>query len=214
MATTTYQEFLTELFDEGKIVFRTAPRDRPSPSAVAVLAEAFQALSITVAGPPIAFDPQIACAAAEFLRQSAWALVSRDDRTRDVEKRLKMPDCPLTPARHLSADLTMRYLPQVLRRVRGLDPSGSLVARLASVLRAWPLSGVLSDVKEAPLVPVEFRRAFGAHALVCGTSFRQRSTIVAADTRTDGATWGHYELVVEEHAQTAPAARESEVHGG
>ena len=42
MATTPFQEFLTELFDQGKIVFRAAPRDRPSPAGVAVLAEAFE----------------------------------------------------------------------------------------------------------------------------------------------------------------------------
>ena len=111
-------------------MFRAAPRDRPSPSAVAVLAEAFEAYSLAVAGPRIAFDPEIACAAAEFLRQAAWALVNHDERMTDLVKRLKMPVPPRTPSHHLSADLTLRYLPQVLRRARGLDPSDPLVAQL------------------------------------------------------------------------------------
>ena len=80
-----------------------------------------------MAGPCIAFDPEIACAAAEFLRQASWALVNRDERITDLAKRLKMPGSPLTPSQHLSADLIMRYLPQVLRRgsrARSIRPAG------------------------------------------------------------------------------------------
>ena len=76
---TPFAEFLTRLFDTGEIVFRAPPRDRPSAQAVAILAEAFQAHALNVAGPPIAFDPAAATAAAEFLRQASWALVNRDE---------------------------------------------------------------------------------------------------------------------------------------
>ena len=47
----------------------------------------------------------------------------------------------------------LRYVPQVLRRARGLDPSDPLVELLANVLRHWPLSGVLSDVRRGPAGP-------------------------------------------------------------
>ena len=67
-----------------------------------------------------------------------------------------MPIEPPTPAHHLSADLTLRYLPQVLNRARGLDPTDPLIGLLEDVLRRWPLSGVLSDVAEAPLGSLEF----------------------------------------------------------
>ncbi len=168
-------------------MFRSArPRDRPSASAVAILAEAFETYSLAVAGPRIAFDPEIACAAAEFLRQSSWALVNRDERMTELEKRLKMPGSPLTPSQHLSADLTLRYLPQVLRRARGLDPADPLVAQLANVLRTWPLSGVLSDVDDGPARPPGIRRASGAHAPVCRAADRQRSTMLAADANRAG----------------------------
>ena len=86
-----------------------------------------RAISLAVAGPRIAFDPQVACAAAEFLRQAAWALVNHDEHVTDLVKRLKMPLAPSSPSHHLSADLTLRYVPQVLRRARGLDPSDPLV---------------------------------------------------------------------------------------
>ena len=186
MATSAFHEFLTELFDRGKIVFRAAPRDRPSAAGVNVLAEAFEAYSLYVAGPAIAFDADIACAAAEFLRQAAWALVNHDDRMKDLARRLKMPCSPLTPSHHLSADLTLRHLPQVLRRVRGLDPSDPVVALLANELRNWPLSGVLSDVAEPPLSALDFGGHPGLLLSVRRATDRQRSTGLAADRQRAG----------------------------
>ena len=158
-----------------------------------------------MAGPRIAFDPEIACAAAEFLRQASWALVNHDDRVTDLVKRLKMPGSPLTPSHHLSADLTLRYLPQVLRRARGLDPSDPLVAQLANVLRTGRSRESSPTSSEAPLVPLRFRRASRAHALVCRASDRQRSTVLAADT--NGPSWDYYELVLQEHGQSRPGRR-------
>ena len=212
MAITPFHEFLTQLFDEGRIVFRTAPRDRPSPPDVAVLAEAFENYSLGVAGPRIAFAPDIALAAAELVRQASWALVNRDERMTDLVKRLKMPAPPLAPSQHLSADLTMRYLPQVVRRARGLDPSDPLVAQLANVLRTWPLSGVLSDVAEGPLVPLQF----GGHA---GLMLLYAERLIGNDRRSwrpiqQGPSWDYYELVLQEHGQPAPAVDGNEVHGG
>ena len=61
----------------------------------------------------------------------------------DLVKRLKMPGSPLTPSQHLSADLTLRYLPQILRRARGLDPEDPLVALLANVMRLAALGSPL-----------------------------------------------------------------------
>ncbi len=212
MAITALDEFLTQLFDQGKIVFRTAPRDRPTASAVAVLAAAFEACSLAVAGPRIAFDPEIARAAAELLRQASWALVNRDEGMTDLVKRLKMPGSPLTASQHLSADLTMRYLPQVLRRARGLDPSDPLVAQLANVLRNWPLSGVLSDVTDGPLVPLQFDGHPGLMLL-----YAER--LIGNDRPSwrpiqKGPSWDYYELVLQEHGQPAPSAAGNEVHGG
>jgi MoxR-vWA-beta-propeller ternary system domain bpX4 len=153
---TPFAEFLTQLFDRGEIVFRAPPRDRPSVEAVAILAEAFQAHALEVAGPPIAFDATVATAAAEFLRQSSWALVNRDERASDLERRLKLPTAPLTPSEHLSADLLLRYAPQVVRRARGLDATDPLVVIVSRALQSWPLSGVLSDVADEPLVGLDF----------------------------------------------------------
>jgi hypothetical protein len=200
MTHTPFHQFLTELLKEGKIVFRSAkaPHDRISQPAVAFLTEAFKIHSAALAGPPIAFDSETAAAAAEFLRQSSWALVNHDERMADLEKRLNMPGPPRTPSQHLSADLTLRYLPQVLRRARGLNPDDPLVERVANLLRCWPLSGVLSDVFEAPIEPVELGSHPGLLLLYAERLIKndrpgwrpQRSTL----------TWEYYQLVSEERS--------------
>ena len=212
MAMTAFHEFLTQLFDQGRIVFRAAPRDRPSASALAVLAEAFEIHSLAVAGCRIAFDAEIACVAAEFVRQASWALVNRDERVSGLAKRMTMRGAPQTPSQHLSCDLTMRYLPQVLRRARGLDPSDPLVAEIANLLRAWPLSGVLSDVAEGPLVPPRFSAHPGL-MLLYAERLIGNDRLCWRPTR-NGPSWEYYELVLQEHGRAAPAADEREVPGG
>jgi hypothetical protein len=153
-----FSEFLTQLLDEGKIVFRSGklPQDRPSDRDAAMLAEAFATLALSVGGPPIVFEARTACEAAELVRQASWALVSREERPEELKRRIRMVTTPRTPAHHLSADLMLRYLPQILRRARGLDPVDPLIEILADVLRRWPLSGVLSDVEEGPLTAPHF----------------------------------------------------------
>lgn len=218
-----FHEFLAQLLDQGKVVFRSTrvPHDRPSARGVAILAEAFETTCLSVAGPRVAFDPAVACAAAELVRQASWAVVCHGERMADLEKRLKMPAMAATPSQHLSADLMLRYVPQILRRARGLDPSDPLIELLATILRRWPLSGVLSDVDEGPLVPLDF----GGHS---GLLLLYAERLLANDRpswrpQQPGKTWDYYELVLDEHgradpsARTAPASDQTRwegVHGG
>ena len=155
-----FEEFLSQLLDHGKVIFRSAkpPQDRPAGRDVSILAEAYATLALSVAGPPVTFDPRIACEAAELVRQASWALVSREERVVDLKRRLRMSTAPASPAQHLSADLMLRYVPQILGRARAIDPTDPVIAILGDLLRRWPLSGVLSDVEEGPLVAPEFGR--------------------------------------------------------
>ena len=90
----------------------------------------------------------------------------------------------------------LRYLPQVLKRARGLDPSDPLIGLLEDVLRRWPLSGVLSDVTEPPLGSLEFERHPGLLLL-----YAER--LAANDRRAwrppqNGPGWAYYELASDE----------------
>jgi hypothetical protein len=148
-------EFLGRLFDEGRVVLRDRPASAPSPDprAVGRLERVFAAYRLEVAGPLIAFEPRVAVAAAELVRQACWALVDRSEPVEALARRLGMSRPPARPEDHLSADLTMRYLPVVHRRARALDAADALAGLLATVLRDWPLSGVLADLDDGPARP-------------------------------------------------------------
>jgi hypothetical protein len=146
--------FLEQLFAEGKIVFRSRPvRDR---GAGEVLERTYALYSLEVAGPPVDFDARTALAAGELVAQACWFLLSHAEPEAELERCLVMPGPPRSAAQHLSADLVFRYLPHVHRRARAIAPDDLLPKRLADVLRQWPLSGVLSDVDDAPTTGLEF----------------------------------------------------------
>src|SRR4051794_14913454 len=151
------EEFLARLLREGAVVFRSRPGPtRGAPAGVAdLLARAYEAYRLDVAGPPIPFDVEVACEAGELVRQACWATVSRGERVADLAARLAMSRPPGRPSDHLSADLLLRYLPRVYRRVRASSPHDPLAGLLADVLRRWPLSGVLVGFDEPPLTPPE-----------------------------------------------------------
>jgi hypothetical protein len=150
-------EFLDLLLREGRAVLREPPLAALPADALTVLQRAFGDYRLSVAGPPIAFDPPSATAAALVLLQACWFLVDREQPAAALEQVLTLPGSPRWPAEHLSVDLTLRYLPQVHRRARAHDPGDRLPALLADVLRRWPLSGVLADLDDDPLT----RPAFG-----------------------------------------------------
>jgi hypothetical protein len=158
-----FEEFLRRLLNEGRVVFRGRPEaEQPQgqgmpagAEAVAVLREAFESHRLEVAGPAIPFDETVACAAGELVRQACWALVSHAEPVPELERRLTMPRPPRSPSQHLSADLLFRHLPQIHRRARAIAASDPIVAALALIMRQWPLSGVLSDIEEGPLAPLD-----------------------------------------------------------
>ncbi len=198
---TSFHEFLTQLFSEGRVVFRSAkgPEDRPLPADITLLEKAYESHRLSVAGTMIPFDPAVGFSAAELIRQSSWALVNHDDRISDLKKRLTMPIAPVTPAHHLSADLTLRYLPQIFNRARVLDPNDPLVDLLKGLLRRWPLSGVLSDVAEAPVSSLEF----GGHP---GLLLLYAERLAANDREAwrpvqPSLGWEYYELVMDERGR-------------
>jgi hypothetical protein len=46
-------------------------------------------------------------------------------------------------------------MPAIYHRAKALAPDDRLPARLAAILRQWPLSGVLADLPEGPSEPID-----------------------------------------------------------
>jgi hypothetical protein len=153
----TLADFLTDLLDHGTVEFRASPTDATETraAALAVLERAFATVQLDLAGPPLRFESEIALTAAEIVRQACWFLVERSAPDEVVVAHLTLPP-PTSAAAHLSADVCLRFLPQLHRRSKALAATDTLTTRLALLLRQWPLAGVLSDVPETPLTAPEF----------------------------------------------------------
>jgi hypothetical protein len=149
-------DFLEGLFSRGEALMRDPPNEgSPSSRAQELLRQAFAEERLNVAGPNIPFDADTAGRAAIALWRACWFLVAHDDPPDSVERALVLPPRD-TAAAHLSADLTLRYLPQIYRRARSIALDDVLPAILAKILREWPLSGVLADIADEPLSPLSF----------------------------------------------------------
>jgi hypothetical protein len=152
-----FMEFLGGLLAEGdvrlggRLVLRAEERGRVAER----LAVAFADYRLDVAGPPIPFDADAALGAAERLGLACWFLVRRTEPPEELVRCLTLPKPPRSAAEHLSADLVLRFLPQVHRRARALAPDDVLTGWLARLLRQWPLTGALADVEEGPTTAVE-----------------------------------------------------------
>ena len=152
---TPFRDWLSRLLREGESIQETPPRLSPEeePGVVADLRAAFDRHSLDVAGTPVPFDARAALGAARLLAEACWLLVSIEG---DERVSLKLGTEPGSPAAHLSADVTLRFLPAVYRRSRVRFAQGPLTTELERILREWPLSGVLADPDGRPTTSLEF----------------------------------------------------------
>ncbi|HZZ81754.1 MAG TPA: hypothetical protein VFE62_24850, partial [Gemmataceae bacterium] len=101
---------------------------------------------------------------------SAWYLVSQQGTPEELERNLVLHVDAPGAAEHLSADLTLQYLPVIHLRAQALFAEDRLPALLSELLRRWPLSGVLADVPDAPIGDLDFA---GHHGLLMLYAERQ-----------------------------------------
>ena len=147
-----FREWLARVLADGESV-QEGPPELPAAERVAVTADlraAFDRHALDVAGPPVAFDPAAAVGAAVTIARACWQLVGGEPEPLDVGAN------PATASAHLSADVTLRFLPVVYRRARARNVDGEPVVALDRLLRAWPLSGVLADLDGEPTTPPDF----------------------------------------------------------
>jgi hypothetical protein len=130
--------------------------DQTDKDSLSLLHNLFDDFQLELAGPRIGFDPAIALAAAGLVHNASWFLLSRGEPQAVLEQLLVLPGPPRSPSEHLSADLLLRFLPQIHRRAKANNPADRLSTLLAEVLRVWPLSGVLADLENGPITALDF----------------------------------------------------------
>jgi MoxR-vWA-beta-propeller ternary system domain bpX4 len=109
---------------------------------VAFLADEFKMESVTYPANTIHFDPKAALWAAQTIYTAAQLILYR----KDGEKVLTtlFPDFPekITDSAVLSADLCLRFLPEILRQIKLIDMEDELIVILEKHLTKWHYSGI------------------------------------------------------------------------
>jgi hypothetical protein len=205
-----FADFLEGLFSRGEVLLREPPNSEAgdAPRAREILRDIFSVERLRIAGPLLDFDADAATAAAGVLWQACWFLLEHSDPPATLELALALPPCS-TAAAIFSADLSLRYLPQIHRRALSLSLEDVLPCLLAKILREWPLSGALSDVAEAPVSPLDF----AGHAGLMLLYAERLADRPRPDWIPGGRTLEYLELVYQEKGlELTPAEANKEEH--
>lgn len=173
--------------------------------ALPLLRDAHGRRALSVAGPHLTFAPESAWLAARSLAVACWKLVAES-----AAEPVPAPDATrATAADHLSVDLALRYLPGVYRRATTREDTAALAAELESLLRRWPLSGVLADLDGEPTTEPNFDGHFGLQLLYAE---RLVKTARPGWIPKSGAAREWAERVFHERGRTLPVPPISEDH--
>ncbi|MBO0358100.1 hypothetical protein J0X19_09110 [Hymenobacter sp. BT186] len=139
----TLEEFLRALFTTGQATV-VGQLDPFTPAdlhqATLLLQEAYaeDKLHLPHTAPP--FSAEAALWAAQVLYRAVQLTLLRDLDDTAVRASLTHYPNPINPAVVYSADLTLRYLPDLLHLAKGLAPADVLVTRLRELAQHWPFS--------------------------------------------------------------------------
>lgn len=137
--------FLTTLFAEGKVV-ATGELSGFDPvdlkDAEKVLDQFYRDDALAMLAEVPVFHPEAACSAAQFIYNAVQLIINRNLDEETVEQHLDGLPEPASPEIIYSADLTLRYLPELFGLARGLSPLDIVVKKLKETATRWPFSSV------------------------------------------------------------------------
>ena len=142
--------FLTALHDSGhvRVAEVASATAEEIAGAVSLLQEFDRAARREAAGEPPAYSSETALWAATLFYRACQLLVFRDSGEAAVKAALGGPSPDASdPGAIWSADLTLRWIPDLVALARGISPGDPFVEGLVGLARRWPLSGV--GVREA-----------------------------------------------------------------
>lgn len=134
-------DFLTQLFKTGQVEMPPGPDPLiSSPSARRQLGLAYEADSWHFPGLQPGWNPEAGETAASWLAAAALCFSDRTIDSTTVKKLLSLPAPPLTLCDHYSADLVLRYVPELYHLAQSLSPEDPLIFSIRKMADLFPLS--------------------------------------------------------------------------
>ena len=145
----TLADFLQSLFAEGKVVAngKLYPFSPDELRAAEQLLRQFYSediLEMPALAP--AFHAEAALGGAQYLFCAVQLIINRDLDEAAVEQHLAGLPEPASPEIIFSADLTLRYLPELFGLAKGLSPLDIVATKLKETAACWPFSSVGVDI--------------------------------------------------------------------
>jgi len=121
-----------------------------SEAVTALLKEQFDREAAGYPGTTPCWHPEAAAWAARVLFHAAQLVLYRSHDAESLEHYFPVFDRTKTADAVISADICLRYLPDVLRFLAEIDVDDALIPVLESVLGEWHYSGLLADPTPEP----------------------------------------------------------------
>jgi hypothetical protein len=154
--------FLTDLLDDGNLVLpRTVDglTNDDQQGALVLLLELYQRdkLAMPYDAPP--FDPEAALWGAKYIFYVCQLILLRNVEESEMQQYLQSFEGERSASAIYSADLLLRFLPDLFRLASGLSPEDPLVVNLKNTALGWPFSavGLKNVVSQADAVILEDR---------------------------------------------------------
>ena len=137
----------------GRIDEVTAEQEE---GVVQLLASHYTKASIDYPGTPPQFEKEAAAWSSKILFYAAQLVMYREHSGESLGVFFPKYEYPRTAATILTADLSLRYLPSILKYLEQIDIEDALIPILKSILSEWQYSGLLShldfEVKDLELI--------------------------------------------------------------
>jgi hypothetical protein len=136
-------QFLASLAESGRVAISLDLTEIVDAEAEPILLEINRLTQPNLAGDAPEYVPAVGLWAARLLHFGCQFLVCRDLDEKVINQAFQEP-CPYprSPATDYSADLTLKYLPDLIGMTRQVAAGDPLLQRLLVVAREWPLSSV------------------------------------------------------------------------
>ena len=147
--------FLTNLFDNGTVQVSKAREIPPGEREAAqrLLTEFERVFRLTLAAEPPPLDAGLAGAAARTLYRLCQCLAHRELMPDDMLVREeRLPQHPRTAGDHYSADLALRFLPDIWRLAKEAAEGDPLLTTIRQMAARWPLSSIGIPDLPAPVI--------------------------------------------------------------